>query len=112
MSNVFAVGCKLVLKVHTIAELDPVLARAKKSGLALPEDNDDYKRREAGIDRGQILEIGPSCSQEYIGGLKVGDYVAFAKYAGKLIEDPVNKDIKVVVINDEDVVAGLRGYHD
>ena len=110
--SVHALGCRLVVKVHSIEDLDPVMRRAKASGLALPTENDDYRRREAGVDKGQVIEIGPSCSQEYIGGLKVGDYIAFAKYAGKIIEDPEDKEKKYLIVNDQDVVALLRGFHD
>jgi len=102
-----AVGCKIVLAMHNIDDIDPVMRSAKAAGLAIARDQ-EFRRREAGVDRGTVLEIGPSVSEHYASGINVGDMIAFAKYAGKIVEDQENADKKYVVINDEDVVCILR----
>jgi len=106
-----AVGCKLVLK--SLAVEDPVLKRARQAGFALAKETEkDLERMQAGIDKGTVLDIGPSCSEHYISGIKVGDTVVFAKYAGKIVPALDNEDEKYLVINDEDVVCKYRSKHE
>lgn len=109
--SVHAIGCRVLLKVHNIGDLDPVMKRAKASGIALPTADEDFRRREAGVDQGTVVEIGPSADKAYVGGLKIGDMVAFAKYAGKIIADPDDPEQKYLAVNDEDVVAVMRSKH-
>lgn len=109
--SVHAIGCRVALKVHNIEDLDPVMQSAKKAGLVMPTKDDDFQRRNAGIDQGTVHDIGPACNEAYVGGLKIGDMVAFAKYSGKIIPDPENPEVKYLMVNDEDVVAILRGGH-
>jgi co-chaperonin GroES (HSP10) len=45
--------------------------------------------------------------EEFVPWARVGDFIAFAKYSGKMLEDPEDGQ-KYIVINDEDVVAVLR----
>jgi co-chaperonin GroES (HSP10) len=92
--QVQAVGCKIVIKVERVEDHDPVFKRAKAAGLALAENHEDRLREQASIDRGEVLEIGPSCSDQYVAGVAVGDMIAFAKYSGKVVTDLENKDEK------------------
>jgi len=81
-------------------------------GLALArETQEDMKRMQAGIDSGEVIEIGPGCNDQYIGGIKVGDTIVFAKYAGKIVANPDDAEDKYLVINDEDVVCKFRSKH-
>ena len=102
-----AVGSKLVLRVRNVEDFDPVFQKAKKAGLVIAETEDQH-RKQAGIDKGEVLEMGPDCHPAYIGGVKVGDMIAFAKYSGKIVVSLDNPEDKYLVINDEDVVAKYR----
>jgi len=107
MIAVEAVGCRLVLRVKEV--IDPVLERAKRAGFALATETEkDQQRAQAGVDKGTVLSIGPNCSPAWIEGVKVGDEVAFAKYAGKLVTALDDPEDKYLIINDEDVVCTYR----
>lgn len=89
-------------------EVDPAYAAAKRAGLALP-DHSAIKMDENRVDTGVVLKIGPTAFRAFMKEgdlkevpLKVGDRVSFAKYAGKTF---VNGEEKLIVLNDEDVVA-------
>ena len=111
MTNaVEAVGCKIVLRALTVN--DPVLKKMNAMGLVVSEmTREDMKRAQAGVDRGTVVEIGPSCSEQYIAGIKVGDTISFAKYAGKIVTALEDDEDKYLLINDEDVVCKYRSTH-
>ena len=118
-----AVGHRVLVKKLMIEERDPVFKSAVKAGIALPE-HDDLRRREAGIDRGHIVDIGSDAWKQFYVNCnpgdknltnftpwaKVGDYVAFAKYGGMPLKDA--DGLEYIMINDEDVVAVLEGFND
>lgn len=88
-----------------IVKPDPVKEKTE-SGLFLAVD----KKMELNAQvTGTIVAIGPDAwvafkpSQPHA-GLKVGDRVYYAKYAGKWIENKETKE-NLLVLNDEDVVA-------
>ena len=73
-------------------------------------------------DRGTIIHIGEDAwaafsTKQPFAGLKVGDRVGYARYAGKWVKHPVTKQ-EVVALNDEDIVVkevlepGDVGYAD
>lgn len=101
-------GHRLVVKPHTQEQVDEVLKRARAAGLTIVNSNQE--REDASVDRGVVLSIGPTAwKTESLGNspwCKVGDEVLFAKFAGKIVEDPTTKE-KVFILNDEDVVAVL-----
>jgi co-chaperonin GroES (HSP10) len=83
------------------------------SGFVAPQwvqDNLDKQalRENASMDRGVVLDIGETAFQDYhiAPPIKVGDYICYAKFGGKDVEDPETGKV-LVVINDEDVVAIL-----
>lgn len=98
-------GHRVLVKVERIEEQDPVYISAKKAGIALV-DSDESQRRQSGLDRGVVVAIGPTAFKAFgdVNWCEVGDFVAFAKYAGKIIED---KEVKFLVLNDEDIIAVL-----
>lgn len=107
MSAINAIGCRVVLRVEQV--VDHKLERAKKAGLVLaPETEKDQERAQAGVDKGVVLAIGPTCAPAWIDGVKVGDTVAFAKYAGKLVSSLDDPEDKYLIINDEDVICTYR----
>lgn len=100
----------VLVKAESIEDIDPIYKRAKESGIQLATAHDDFKRQEAGLDRGTVEQIGPTAFKDY--GvecpIKVGDFVAFAKYAGKLIVDPRDPTMRYIIMNDEDIHAILE----
>lgn len=115
-----ALGHRVLVKMASIDERDKAFASAKKAGIVFAE-HEDTKRREAGVDRGLVIEVGPDAFKgfwfnsnphkdpaEFEPWCKAGDFIAFAKYGGMMIPDHDNPDLKYVVINDEDVVAILE----
>lgn len=66
------------------------------------------KREQAAAERGTVVSMGDTVFKDFGGDastLKVGDRVAYAKYAGKTISDG-KEDL--VILNDEDIVAIIR----
>ena len=65
---------------------------------------------------GTIVDIGEDFAAAYdpkskFWGLKVGDSVFYAKYAGKWVQDPDSKE-ELLIMNDEDIVAVFRETSD
>ncbi len=114
-------GHRLLVKVEKMEDVDKVYASAAKAGLVFA-DTDDTKRARAGLDKGTVVQVGSDAFKQFylncngtLDGLLpwcvAGDFIAFAKYAGKFITDPED-DKEYIVINDEDVVAVLKGKQD
>jgi len=108
-------GHRILVRHHTIEERDEAFKKAKAAGIVIAP-TEDHKRREAGVDRGEVLQVGPDAFRAYhlnsYGTLenfkpwcKPGDFIAFAKYSGMVVE---KGDEKFLVINDEDVVCLLE----
>jgi len=112
MSNaVEAIGCRVVLRVQKVEDFDPVFKKAKNAGLVFADDHEDAKRKQAGIDKGVVLELGPHCDPAYVEGIKVGDTVGFAKYAGKIVASLDDSEDKYLVLNDDDLICKFRSRH-
>jgi co-chaperonin GroES (HSP10) len=107
---IYAVGCKVILKVQDVEEFDPTYKRAKAAGIVLA-DTEDKIRRQASVDKGVVIAMGPSCSEHYTKGLEIGDIVAFPKYGGKIVSELEDEQDKYCVINDEDVQCILRKHN-
>lgn len=78
-----------------------------KGGIIIAETIRD-KMTEANI-YGVVIAVGPTAWLAFDNGepwAKVGDRVAFAKYAGFQIEDPDTKEI-FRLLNDEDIMAKI-----
>jgi co-chaperonin GroES (HSP10) len=115
-----ALGHRVLVKMAKFDERDPAFAAARKAGIVFA-DHEDTKRREAGVDRGTVLEVGPDAFKafwfnsnpgrdpaEFEPWVVPGDFIAFAKYGGMMIPDHDDPETKYVIINDEDVVAILE----
>lgn len=113
-------GHRVLVKVEKLEDVDDVYKRAHQAGIHIA-DTEDARRQEAGLDRGTVVSIGADCFKAFYLNAnphdsdltnfepwcQVGDFISYAKYSGKMIEDPETKQ-KYIVINDEDVVAVLR----
>lgn len=104
--KVIAVGHRLVIKPYSIEQHDPVFARAKAAGLTILEQ--DQRREQVAVDKGTVLEVGPSAFTALnppgkdTPWCKVGDIIGYTRNAGKFIK--LDDESHVLVINDEDVV--------
>jgi co-chaperonin GroES (HSP10) len=103
---------RLVIKPRELEEEDKVFAQAKKAGLVFDVGR-EYEMEKNKIDVGTVVAVGPTAFHAFAReanksveevGVKAGDVVSFAKYAGKI---QFEGDQKYVVLNDEDVVARL-----
>lgn len=71
---------------------------------------EDEKREQAGIMVGTIVSAGDQAwkafSKDFDGEpwAKEGDYVFYARHAGKFIQDPYTEEM-FLIMNDEDVLA-------
>lgn len=86
---------------------DPV-KEVTKGGIVIASDK---KLEKAATVSGVVLAIGPDVYNAFKtalpnAGLKVGDHVLYARYAGKGVQDPVTKE-DLLLMNDEDVVAKI-----
>lgn len=106
-------GNRILVKRDELEDHDPAFRQAKNAGIVIPE-TEDQKRRQAGMDRGRVVALGSQAFKDefYMGKpwCEVGDFILFAKYAGKPVTNHLT-DEHFIVINDADVVAVLRGYN-
>jgi len=98
-------GHRILIKPDSLDTVDPVIARARAAGFTI---TDKTEREEATIiDTGIVVQLGKTAYNDY-GGREnwcdVGDRVSYTRHGGKMISDPDNKDVKYLVLNDEDIV--------
>lgn len=98
-------GCRLLVKPFQIQEHDKVFASALKAGLVLMEQS--KRKEQVNVDKGTVLQVGPGCHPDYVGDLKEGDVIGFAKFGGKFVQEPNSEDI-YLIINDEDVICVFK----
>lgn len=102
-------GHRILIRPQNVEDVDLVYKAAKQAGIV---GLDLTERREQGaVDRGHVVAIGETAFKDF-GGIpwcNVGDYVAYAKYAGKAIVNPDNPEDKYLVLNDEDIVVKFVG---
>ena len=97
-------GCRLLIIPFKLQQHDKLWARAAAMGLELPEAS--KRKEETNIDRGTVVQIGETAHQDYVGHVKVGDTIGYAKFGGKFIQD--NDETLYLVINDEDVICVIK----
>ena len=94
-----AVAFRIVVKP------DPVEVKTK-SGIVIALDEGQERRATVS---GTIVDIGEDAwaafkTKSPHAGLKIGDRVIYARYAGKWVKDPDTEE-EYVVMNDEDIVC-------
>ena len=99
---------RILVKADKLEETDKTYKKATAMGLVLPE-HEDKKRAQAGVDRGVVVAIGPTAFRDFNtpSPIEVGDYIAYARFAGKTVEDPWTQE-EFVALNDEDIVVIFR----
>jgi len=105
-------GHRLVVKPFKQEEVDEILKKATESGFLAKFQivNENKEREDASVDQGVVLSIGPTAWHDFnsLPWCGVGDTILFAKFAGKFVKDPETNE-NVVILNDEDVIAVVRG---
>lgn len=98
---------RLLIQPNKLEDINEDIIRARKIGLEIPLDN--TQRAQASVDQGIVLAIGDTAFRDFGSDapVKVGDRIAYAKFAGKFIKDPTTGD-ELLLLNDEDVVCILK----
>lgn len=101
-----ALGHRLVIRADKFEEKDKAIASARKAGIFVEVESAD--REQKAVDTGTVVDVGISAFKDFGTDrwCNVGDHVAYAKYSGKWIIDPVTEE-QFLVINDEDVICLL-----
>ena len=88
-------------------DVDEVAKRATAAGFVLA-DHEDRKREQAGMDKGTVLSLGSTAFKDFGSQpwCNAGDYIAYARHAGKWVKDPETGE-DLLIINDEDVVCRI-----
>jgi co-chaperonin GroES (HSP10) len=96
---------RILVKADKLEEVDKTFVKAKEIGIVIPE-HEDRKRAQAGVDKGTVVALGPTAFRDFNAEcpIKVGDYIAYARFAGKILSDPETEE-DYVILNDEDVVC-------
>lgn len=111
-----AIGIRLTVRPDKVkdSEAEKTKKLAEKAGLALPDRvaeslENEATREQASVDQGVVLGVGPIAFRDYGGDpwCNVGDYIAYARHAGKWVKDP-ETDENILCINDEDVVCVIK----
>lgn len=101
-----AISYKIIVKPD---ELEKEVTTA--SGLVIAQLDSDEQKKGANI-RGTVVDIGEDAFAAYkpkteFAGLKVGDVVYYAKYAGKRIKES-DEGEEFVVLVDDDIVCKVK----
>lgn len=97
---------RILIKQDKLEEKDDFYNRAGKAGIVIPQ-LDEKTREQAAIDTGTVVRVGATAFKDFgtDSPIQEGDYIVFAKHAGKVITDVDGQ--KYVALNDEDVVAKI-----
>lgn len=110
-----ALGHRLTIRPDRVenSDAEKTKKKADELGLVIPDKFKDEiesqaMRDRASIDQGIVLTIGKTAFRDFGGEpwCDVGDYVAYARHAGKFVKDP-DTDEDILVINDEDVICKI-----
>jgi co-chaperonin GroES (HSP10) len=102
-----ALGHRLSIRPDKFEELDENIKSAKAAGIIVEVESRD--REQKAVDTGIVIDIGFSAFRDFTGETKwcqIGDHVAYAKYSGKWVKDPVTGE-EILIINDEDIICAL-----
>lgn len=99
----------VLVRPERLDEFNKDIQRAKNMGLVIPE-LEDMKRAQASVDRGVVVALGETAYRDFNvePPVKLGDVVNYARFAGKLIEDP-ESGIEYVCLNDADLICVIKG---
>lgn len=93
-----AVGYRVVILPDPVEE-------TTQGGIVLPEQV--TKLGKAATTKGVLLDKGPMV-EHGVKEIPVGTRVVYAKYAGKLVDNPDDVNNPLAIMNDEDVIGELK----
>lgn len=98
---------RVLVKPKDITAEDPAYAAARRMNLDLSLET-KVSREQAAVDEGTVVSFGPTAFKDFgvENQIVVGDYIVYAKHAGKEVKD--TDGTKYVLINDEDICAIIR----
>jgi len=99
---------RILVRPEKFDEFSKDHARAKSLGLVIPE-MEELRRAQASVDRGVVVALGETAYRDYNvdAPIAVGDIVNYARFSGKVIEDP-ESGIEYVCLNDEDLICIIK----
>lgn len=110
-----ALGHRLTVRPDKVkdSEAEKTKTKAEQIGIVIPDKFKDEletqaTRDRASVDQGIVLTIGMTAFRDFGGEpwCNVGDYIAYARHAGKFVKDPDTGE-DILVINDEDVICKI-----
>ncbi len=93
----------VLVKPEKVEDTDAVVRSARAAGIEVKLD----KREQKAVEYGTVVSVGPTAFKDYGRSpdiLKEGDYITYAKYAGKDIK---YKGEEFLILNDQDIIAKL-----
>lgn len=94
---------RVLVRADKLEETDETFVKAKSLNIIIPE-LEDRKRAQAGVDKGTVVAVGSTAFRDFgaTSPIQPGDYVAYARFAGKMVTDPYTKE-EFIILNDEDI---------
>jgi len=99
---------RILVKPEKFEDFSKEHKKLREIGLVVPE-MEELKRAQAAVDRGKVAAIGPTAYRDFNVDcpIKVGDVVNYAKFAGKIMEDPQTGE-QYICLNDEDIICVIK----
>lgn len=99
----------ILVKPEKLEDFNKDIQRAKGMGLVIPE-LEDMKRAQASVDRGIVVALGATAYRDFNVDppVQVGDVVNYARFSGKLMEDPETGE-EFICLNDGDLICVIKG---
>lgn len=113
--SIEALGHRLTIRPDPIKNSEAAETKKKADEIGiflvdkLKEELESQELRDrASVDQGIVLTIGKTAFRDFGGEpwCVVGDYVAYARHAGKFVKDP-DTDEDILVLNDEDIICKI-----
>lgn len=97
-------GHRLLVKPEKIESVNKAFESAEQHGIYIPDEV--KKKEQLAVDIGIVISLGSTAFKDYGGEpwCVPGDRVAYTRYGGKVINDPVD-DENYIILNDEDVIV-------
>jgi len=100
---------RILVRQDKVEETDETYRRARAAGIEIPISEEQKNRAQAGVDKGKVVAVGSTAFKDFgtNSPIEVGDYIAYARFSGKIVTDPYTKE-DFVALNDEDIVCIFR----
>jgi co-chaperonin GroES (HSP10) len=102
---------------HRVIVRPKEVEKVSDGGIILTASTYEEKLEKAGICEGELVAIGPTAwrdfdkwagpGQSWYKWAKIGDYVWYSQYGGKLVQDPHTEE-EFVIMNDEDILMIIK----